>query len=1034
MGQTSIDRRTFVGALGALGALSISGAAIGMQPNAAVAAESDFPVPKKGRPIEARIDSKTGEVAVNEDVVIRYAGCVGCYSACGNRVKLDRETGSVLGVGGNPYNPASAWPPLAFEDPLDDAYRSMSYAPGAGNLTRGTVCGRGNATLDAVSQPDRITVPLKRAGKRGEGKWKPISWDQLIAEVTEGGKLFADIGEDVEIEGFKAVHDTKTPMNPYQPDLGPKSNQIVIWNSRADGRRQLNTRFAETFGTLNAFSHSSSCAAAAGTSSLYRKADNSVNPDVDEAEYILWSSTFPGGNGSNFQAITKRAIKGLTEGTLKIDILDPTLSNGAVTPTMPGITWIPIKPATNGALYAAVTRLILESKTYNEECLSYTTQEAAEEGGYAAYTNASYLVIVDEGHPNNGRLMRAADAGIEVPEEKTADGKDVEHYVVIDAETNEPAAHDSCACGVLQFEGEVNGVRVRTAFSLLEEQVAERTIEEYADITGVPVAEIERIAEEYVSHGVKASVNAQDGSTATVNGYDTPNGREILQALIGSNQMSGGTYPNGLAPATVGKGVRYDLVSVEGKPDVSSKNAVIISRGSKAWEATDEYANRIAAGEKDPKPKLPWFANAAQSDNQALMSVVNQYPYQCKIMMTWMCNVIQATPGAMRDEVIERLKDTSVVPLHIVCDIVMGEMAQYADYFVPDVTQYESFGLPSISFPNTGYGTTVRWPAKTPGSMALEDGRYACWETLLVDVAKACDLPGWGEGAIPDADGALHPLNCGADFYLKAVANLAYAVEPVDDITDEEVRLQALDKLPDEFRNAVADEEYPKVLKVLSRGCRYWPADYTRGDDGRCKLRKHYETYFYNEKRAANKNCYSGKRLSGTFRYNPQTFADLTEMSELYSAEEYPFSVSEHKARFRSVSMLSNSPIMRDLCSHNYLEINDEDAAALGIEDGDVVRAVTPAGDVTEGEAMVRAGQVKGAFSISFGYGHLNYGAQDVEIDGELVEGNPAIGAGVRTNMMLDPVVSDDGVLGFLSDPEASSPGRCGGMFKIEKA
>ena len=56
MGQTSIDRRTFVGALGALGALSISGAAIGMQPNAAVAAESDFPVPKKGRPIEARID------------------------------------------------------------------------------------------------------------------------------------------------------------------------------------------------------------------------------------------------------------------------------------------------------------------------------------------------------------------------------------------------------------------------------------------------------------------------------------------------------------------------------------------------------------------------------------------------------------------------------------------------------------------------------------------------------------------------------------------------------------------------------------------------------------------------------------------------------------------------------------------------------------------------------------------------------------------------------------------------------------------
>ena len=109
-----------------------------------------------------------------------------------------------------------------------------------------------------MSQPDRITVPLKRAGKRGEGKWKPISWDQLIKEVTEGGKIFADLGEDQYVEGFKELHDTTTPLNPDQPDLGPKSNQIVVMNTRADGRRQLNARFATTYGTLNSFSHNSS--------------------------------------------------------------------------------------------------------------------------------------------------------------------------------------------------------------------------------------------------------------------------------------------------------------------------------------------------------------------------------------------------------------------------------------------------------------------------------------------------------------------------------------------------------------------------------------------------------------------------------------------------------------------------------------------------------------------------------------------------------------------------------------------------------
>ena len=112
----------------------------------------------------------------------------------------------------------------------------------------------------------------------------------------------------------------------------------------------------------------------------------------------------------------------------------------------------------------------------------------------------------------------------------------------------------------------------------------------------------------------------------------------------------------------------------------------------------------------------------------------------------------------------------------------------------------------------------------------------------------------------------------------------------------------------------------------------------------------------------------------------------------------------------------------------------DMDGHRIYIKDGDTVRAVTPLGDVSEGEAMVRGGQVKGAFSVSFGYGHSNYGAQDIDIDGQVAKGNPAIAAGVRTHQMLDPLVSVDGVLGILSDHDASSPGRCGSMFKIEKA
>ena len=112
MVQANMDRRTFVEALGALGALSIAGVGIGSQPSVAVAAESAFPPPQTGKPVEAKVDPKTGDVSVNEDVIVRYSGCVGCYQSCGNRIKLDRATGRVLGVGGNPYNPSGAVKPL----------------------------------------------------------------------------------------------------------------------------------------------------------------------------------------------------------------------------------------------------------------------------------------------------------------------------------------------------------------------------------------------------------------------------------------------------------------------------------------------------------------------------------------------------------------------------------------------------------------------------------------------------------------------------------------------------------------------------------------------------------------------------------------------------------------------------------------------------------------------------------------------------------------------------------------------------------
>ena len=45
-------------------------------------------------------------------------------------------------------------------------------------VNQGKLCAKGQASLQGLYNPDRIRGPLQRDGKRGEGKFKPISWEE----------------------------------------------------------------------------------------------------------------------------------------------------------------------------------------------------------------------------------------------------------------------------------------------------------------------------------------------------------------------------------------------------------------------------------------------------------------------------------------------------------------------------------------------------------------------------------------------------------------------------------------------------------------------------------------------------------------------------------------------------------------------------------------------------------------------------------------------------------------------------------------
>lgn len=252
--RTFLKLSAFTASATALG-LGISGCSKTKQ----VDLVDEFPV-YNGNPnslIEATIDRATGEVSPNTDVMIRHSVCMSCYNNCGNRVRIDRKTGKVLGVTGNPYHPVCAEPALDYDKTIKESYKAFGLHNEEGHTHRATVCAVGNSGFEIIEDPLRVTVPLKRAGERGSGKWRPISWEELMEETIEGGQIFKELGDETVIEGFRQIYDHETPVNPDAPEMGPMSNGLVWLYGGSYGRREFATRFVNNaFGSPNAYVHS----------------------------------------------------------------------------------------------------------------------------------------------------------------------------------------------------------------------------------------------------------------------------------------------------------------------------------------------------------------------------------------------------------------------------------------------------------------------------------------------------------------------------------------------------------------------------------------------------------------------------------------------------------------------------------------------------------------------------------------------------------------------------------------------------------
>jgi anaerobic selenocysteine-containing dehydrogenase len=231
--------------------------------------------------------------------------CFNCESACGLLAYVDRESLEVRKLEGNPEHPGS----------------------------RGRNCAKGPATLNQVTDPDRILFPLKRAGERGEGRWARVSWDEALDDIA------------ARIRG--AI-------------VGGRGNEVMYHVGRP-GEDGYTERVLAAWGVDGHNSHTNICSSSGRAGYHYWMGYDRPSPDFAGAEVILLISAHLE-SGHYFNPHAQRIMEAKRRGA-KIIVFDVRLSNTATHADH----WIAPRPGSEAAILLAIANHLVATRRYHRE-------------------------------------------------------------------------------------------------------------------------------------------------------------------------------------------------------------------------------------------------------------------------------------------------------------------------------------------------------------------------------------------------------------------------------------------------------------------------------------------------------------------------------------------------------------------------------------------------------------------------------------------------------------------------------------------
>lgn len=192
--------------------------------------------------------------------------------------------------------------------------------------SKGQICTKGAAYKDYLYRKDRVLTPLKRVGKRGEGVFEPISWEEAYREIA-------------------------AQLNRIKRDHGPE--QVMFMNGYGKWCKTFLTRFAFSFGSPNLVADGCTCQTATHLA-WDIQTGTLTDTDLDHASTFLgWAFNPYYSNSPMVPHFLERKRQGM-----KVIIVD-----SKVTPAATNLAdiFIQVKQGADGALALGMAHVIFEN-------------------------------------------------------------------------------------------------------------------------------------------------------------------------------------------------------------------------------------------------------------------------------------------------------------------------------------------------------------------------------------------------------------------------------------------------------------------------------------------------------------------------------------------------------------------------------------------------------------------------------------------------------------------------------------------------